>query len=350
MLFVKYCQTQHLSILNTWFDHPIHHRVTWHNPNGINKKVYDYSISRSWLRQFVSDVRVRNSYFHSDHRLVVTNLKTPANRAARQFRRRFHIKRPNLLLLQNENVITTVQCEITDYLNQNNAHQTSIIDLHTHIIEAMENGRKKIPPKIKSLQSIPWDHDEEMAALIYNRRLLRNQNHTNNIKAEIKQLNKQITIKVRNIRNDILKSKAQAINVAKENRQMAKLWKDAKRHDKIIINKPKPIQCPGLASYFKKHFNPDYRNLRIPSEIQDAPEYIQMLRNNNPEINKGPPNQEEILKAVRQLNQGKSSIDIETEILLCASSIPNFLNIFYINTIIAYGLKDKSQNNGELVE
>ena len=28
MLFLKYCQENKLSILNTWFYHPIHHRVT----------------------------------------------------------------------------------------------------------------------------------------------------------------------------------------------------------------------------------------------------------------------------------------------------------------------------------
>ena len=79
-LFLEFCQKMDLSVLNTWFDHPLHHRITWHSPNGVTKKVYDYSLSRSWLRQFVSNVRVRNSYFHSDHRLVVTYLKTPVNK------------------------------------------------------------------------------------------------------------------------------------------------------------------------------------------------------------------------------------------------------------------------------
>lgn len=33
----------------------------------------DFSISDSWVRQFVTDSRVYNSYFESDHRLLVTD-------------------------------------------------------------------------------------------------------------------------------------------------------------------------------------------------------------------------------------------------------------------------------------
>ena len=67
MLFLQLSQTQELAILNSWFYHPIHHRVTWHHPNGTTRSVYDYSMFHSWLRSFVKDIRVRNSYFNSDH-------------------------------------------------------------------------------------------------------------------------------------------------------------------------------------------------------------------------------------------------------------------------------------------
>ena len=90
MFFLQYCIENKLSILNTWFDHPIRHRVTWHHPNQSLscQKVYDYSLCRSWTRQFVTDVRVRNSYFNLDHRLLVTKFTTPSNRAARFFKRK----------------------------------------------------------------------------------------------------------------------------------------------------------------------------------------------------------------------------------------------------------------------
>ena len=339
MLFVQYCQKQQLSILNTWFKHPIHHRVTWHNPNGIGKKVYDYSLSRSWIRQFICDVRVRNSYFSSDHRLVVTKLQTPANRAARKSKPKKKLsKRPNFQLLENTTVFENVKDEISDYLVNNTTSSRSVDTMHTKIIKAMENGRKVIPSQIKSQQNIPWNYDDEFTGLISERKQIRSLEMSVRNKAKIKELTKSIKTKVRTIRNNILKAKAEEINTAKGTRQVAKLWKKAKNHDKIILNKPKPIQCPGLDSHFKQHFSPDHTALSIPSELQDPPQYIQLLQNFNTEIGNHPPSLQEICNAIKKLNKGKATIDVETEVLVCATSIPDFTNLLedYFKNIWTY--------------
>ena len=54
-LLLEFCGKNKLSILNTWFAHPSIHRTTWHSPDGFTKKVYDLSLSGSWLRSFVKD-------------------------------------------------------------------------------------------------------------------------------------------------------------------------------------------------------------------------------------------------------------------------------------------------------
>ena len=86
-LLIDFCNKNNLSILNTWFAHSQIHRLTWYSPDGVTKKVYDLSLSGAWIRCFVKNVRTRNSYFHSDHRLLVTQLKTPANKPARYLKR-----------------------------------------------------------------------------------------------------------------------------------------------------------------------------------------------------------------------------------------------------------------------
>ena len=327
MLFVQYCQKQQLSILNTWFKHPLHHRVTWHNPNGISKKVYDYSLSRSWIRQFVCDVRVRNSYFSSDHRLVVTKLKTPANRAARKPKIKKKVsKRPNFQLLENNMVYEDVKGAISDYLD-NRSTAISVDSIHSQIIKAMENGRKVIPLQVKTHQNIPWNYNSEFTELISKRKQIRCLEKSVSNITKIKELTKAIKMKVRTIRNNILKTKADEINTAKETRQIAKLWKSAKNHDKVITSKPKPIQCPGLDLHFKQHFNPDHTALTMPSEIQNPPEYIQLLQNYDTSISNHPPSSEEICNAIKKLNKGKSTIDVESEVLSCAASIPNFIRL-----------------------
>ena len=191
----------------------------------------------------------------------------------------------------------------------------------------MEKGREKVPLKQRQNHTIPWDHDDELAQLILSRKEIRNKQATNSNQSKVKELTKKIKTKVKIIRNQILKTKGQNINQAKEQRKIAKLWKNAKNHDKIIYRKPKPIQCPGLALYFKDHFNPDHSALLTPLEIQTPPEYIQALIDLNLEIIQSPPTSDEISNGIKQLNMGKSTIDIESEIIKCAEIIPQFKDL-----------------------
>ena len=120
------------------------------------------------------------------------------------------------------------------------------------------------------------------------------------------------------------KEKGKELNEAKEQRKISKLWRDAKSHDSILKKKPKSINCPGLKKHFKSHFNPDHSMLQTPLEIENPPEYIQLLRDSNLEILNLPPTTEEISNAIKQLNKGKSSLDIEPDIIKLADSIPPF--------------------------
>ena len=335
MLFLNYCRDKHLSILNSWFDHPLQHRVTWHHPNGNSKKVYDYSIAESWIRQYVKDVRVKNSYFNSDHRLVVTKLRTPSNKAARRFvRRKKTTTKPNLKLLNDNNIKESMTEAIQTHFEHNTSPQL-LNEMHRYIVQALDKGRKKIPNQRKTAPlTIPWTMDNELNNLHQTRINLRKQPSTPQIKLEIKTTTKKIKKRVYEIRNRELKAKAKDINEAKQQRNMEKLWRNAKKHGESKMAKTSPIQCPGISQHFQKHFNPDQSSLTVPSEIQVIPEYISILQNSNIEIINQPPNEEEILTAINQLNRGKSTLDIESEILQASTSVPqlkdNLVNYFHL--------------------
>ena len=86
--FHNFFKTKKLSVLNTWFSHKSCRRITWYSPDATTKKIYDFILSCSLLRQFVKNCRVDNSYdFDSDHRLVIADMKTPSTKEAR-FRKR----------------------------------------------------------------------------------------------------------------------------------------------------------------------------------------------------------------------------------------------------------------------
>ena len=322
MLFLQFCQKNKLSILNTWFVHPLRHRVTWHHPNQQTKKVYDYSLSESWIRQYVQDVRVKNSFFHSDHRLVVSLMRTPANRAARQFIKRRKAPKPNMSLLSDPMVKENVTLAIKQHL-ETSAKPSNLNACHDQIIEALQKGRGKVPNIPLQKQIIPWTSDKRLTELHFTRIELRKQESTlSTFKETLKQTNKKIKERVKEIQNTILKEKAKEITEAKQNRNMAKLWKRAKEHGCSSFKKPAPFQCPGLKTHFSNHFNPDQTKLKVPHELIEIPEYIQILQNSNLEIIQQCPTQDEIITAAKQLNSGKSSLDIDAEFIKLAVDIP----------------------------
>ena len=82
--------------------------------------------------------------------------------------------------------------------------------------------------------------------------------------------------------------KGAELNELKQQRKMAKFWKQAKQHGSIIHSKPQVVQCKGLAEHFKNHFNPNHSNLSVPHEIENVPDYIQVLQNHNLDMNNSP--------------------------------------------------------------
>ena len=81
LCFHEFFNRNCLSVLNTWFTHKKCRWITWHSPDGVTKKVYNLALSCNWLRQYVRNCRVYNSFdFDSDHRLVIADIGTPSSK------------------------------------------------------------------------------------------------------------------------------------------------------------------------------------------------------------------------------------------------------------------------------
>ena len=64
-------------MLQSFFEHPLEDRITWHSNDGVTKRVLDYILSENYIVQYVTDCKVENQYkFDSDHRLLSTFLHT----------------------------------------------------------------------------------------------------------------------------------------------------------------------------------------------------------------------------------------------------------------------------------
>ena len=56
--FHKFFNNRYLSMLNTWFSHKKCHRITWHSPDQVTKKVYAFLLPCSCLREYVRNCHV----------------------------------------------------------------------------------------------------------------------------------------------------------------------------------------------------------------------------------------------------------------------------------------------------
>ena len=77
-------------MLNTFFKQPWHRLITWHSRDKWKtKKALDYQLSSDFLRQYCTNCRVYNGFkFQSDHRLLVSEWRTPKTKLARFVKRK----------------------------------------------------------------------------------------------------------------------------------------------------------------------------------------------------------------------------------------------------------------------
>ena len=178
--FHNFFNIHYLSVLNTWFTHKKCRRITWHSADGTTKKVYDFMLSCSWLRQYITNCRVYNSYdFDSDHRLVIAHISTPGTKAARYIPRSTKLVKKQKLNLKSLDNMTIH----SNFINTAAEHLEAIPstydinDINKHLIAAIHTAAEEtIPKKEKGRFLQLWQEDDILKELYKQRDL---QNGTN---------------------------------------------------------------------------------------------------------------------------------------------------------------------------
>ena len=327
--FHYFFNTQKLSVINTWFSHRKCRRITWHSPDGVTKKVYDFILSCAWLRQYVKNCRVYNSYdFGSDHRLVIATIETPCTKRAR-FKHRQKTTRSvklDLAALKNDNIATAFKDQSLTALatidkEQNN---TSINEAFVTLIN--EAASNTLPPKTNSKLFQPW-HDDKKLKQLYQQKdeLILKFPDSNKLKA----LKKKIRLRARYLRNEYLKREAERINQLAINRELEKLYHRAKQQGKTLKSAIHTCDPHKIINHFKSHFNPpDPSKSRTPQELErrNLPIFLQKLQDisRNTQIDNSPPTVDEIERQIKLLKNNKASNDVAPDLLkVCNHPIMN---------------------------
>ena len=314
-----------LSVLNTWFTHKQCRRVTWHSPDGKTKKVYDFILCCSWLRQYTTNCRVYNSFdFDSDHRLVIATLNTPSTRKARYTVRK---KTPDKLKINfssiNDEMINLFHEKMSNSLNDIDNYELNT-NLNKLFVDSVRTNAESTFPKQTKIQiSQPWHNDEKLQSLFDRKSELINSNADQKL---IMAIRKKIRMRAKYLKNEHFRQEAEKLNTLAINRELDKLFCRARSQETTL--KPVESSCPTqkLMNHFQTHFNPnDPSKDSTPDELcSKIPIFVKDLQklSDGVVINDDPPNIEEIQKHLQALKPNKACNDIEPELLrLCNTPI-----------------------------
>ena len=125
--------------------------------------------------------RVQNSCFDSDHRLLITYLKTPANKAARYHKyKKKTSPKPDINKLKDPDAKNrfkeVMKNQITQYERSHTLNKKQEI-----IISSLSKARETLP-KQKKNKKHPWDDDGELKLLMQERENVKRNSGLNNHK------------------------------------------------------------------------------------------------------------------------------------------------------------------------
>ena len=166
--FITFFQLHKLSVLNTWYNHKICKRYTWHSPNGLTKKVYDFILCCSWLRQYCTNCRVYNSFdFDSDHRIVIVNLNTPSCKTARyKHRKKESQKMLNLRSLNDVQTERTFVETVANKLSTLTNNELPNSQLNECFVETINRvAENTLPKQVNQKLRQPWHDDDKLREL-----------------------------------------------------------------------------------------------------------------------------------------------------------------------------------------
>ena len=260
--------------------------------------------------------------FYSDHRLLVTSMKTPKDKKSRWRVREKPIKKPNAKLLCDSAYKEFYTKQISDSVHNNESNHNSACEISDHLINTLSTAASNIlpeksPHKVKEI----WKNDIKLNQLIQDRN--EKQKHS----MEYVTLTKKIKQRVRTLQNEKARNEAQELNSFSSRREIERMYKSFKSDGATFNPIKQKVGCDEhkLKEYFSLHFQIP-KNDPDPIELCDAPTFLHQLRNVPVDFNTLPPNKNEIIATLKNLKNGKASSDIPAEYLKYAIDSNDVIN------------------------
>ena len=295
----------------TYFNHPVEERFTWHSGDKTTKKVLDYVIAEPFIQQYVKDCAVCPKFTcDSEHRIVITMMLTPTTKRARWKPKKKTVSpKPDPKSL-NKNEIRQRYVRTIAQEMEKNDHVEQIEDINMNILKVLESSAISALPKICKKRKVDeiWKDDEQLNLFINQRNAYQRGSDEN------KEITKAIKRRVNFLRNEKIEREANELNEYASRREVEQLYSSFKSDNSSFKEHRSSKKCDPikLRDYFQKHFTADAID-EDPIELEYAPEFLGMLQNiTTNDIKTGPPDDKELTDVIKKLKDGKSASDIPT--------------------------------------
>ena len=287
-------------------------RYTWYSCDGKTKKILDYVLLQRFINQYVTDCCVKPQFeFISDHRLLITNLKTPKDKKSRWKPKLKPNNKPDIKLLQEKIYKSQYINHCTEGVTNLRNPNSSADEISDNLVQTLSAAASTVLPNktTKTVNEI-WKNDATLNQLIENR--------TGKAQSSIEYINitKQIKSRVRELRNEKLRNEAQELNSFTTKRDIERMYKSFKDDGSTFKSIRQKDGCDAhkLRKYFSAHFGTP-SNDPDPIELVKAPVFLQRLTNVPVDYNTLPPKKDEIIDTLKKLKNRKASNDIPAEFL-----------------------------------
>ena len=313
----SFCQAKHLCLPQSYFTHPLDLRYTWYSCDGKTKKVLDYVLTNNFVLSYITGCVVNPDFkVDTDHRLLVTSLRTPMNKASRWKPKRRKIQQPKDVSALEINEVRSVFIEKTKTcLQETQKDDLTPSNISDRIVSAFQTAASATLPNKSKKKSIRlWRDDNELNDLLELRSVM------NKESTEYRNVSKQIKKRVIKLRNMKLKQEAEEVNSFASKRKIEEMYRAFKNDKSCFKDGKVENKCDpkALNDYFKNHFSKKM-NSNPPEELIGTPNFNPPLsRNPTRIINVEPPTFSELEKILKKLKGGKSANDIIPAFIKCS--------------------------------
>ena len=316
------CRNAKLCLLSSFFEYSMENRYTWYSPDGYTKKVLDYALVERFIQQFATSCKSEPDIdFETDHRILITELRTPRTRKARwNDNRQQQVRKKDASRLKNDDTRHQFMSELQDVMANKTLTGKTTDETSESIIYTVNHVARKILPDVEKKKiKETWKLDEELNKLLDDRM------QTKLGTARHKELSKLVKKRVWQLRNERLKTEAREINEYAKRRQIEEMYRNIKSTNSAFKDARSSKKCDPkkLKDYFQKHFNQEFEN--SPLDVVDA-EFIGWLQSLSQEsLNIKTPDAVEIMNVLKSLKHGKAATDLPAEYIKASIDNPQFL-------------------------